>query len=275
MCIRVRTLAFAVLVAAVISGCGARAGSMPSVTVAPTNEVWDLVYISDSSGRGVADKYAARIEQDLGVEIEVHDLWQGALSAKTILEGLEGDVKFSTTNQGRVWLREFIGEAEVIVVYGNPGESESQSHPWDWECALRLDTNPECNESTSCGPETFSQYEADLSAIYEKIFSIRSNRPVILRTADWYLPWGPLQVWRDCDHESVCKECWRNFSDAIHRVADRHGVPAAGLLEAFSGPDLKEEMPREYIADDVHPSEEGAIAIADVLANLGYEPVSP
>jgi lysophospholipase L1-like esterase len=46
-------------------------------------------------------------------------------------------------------------------------------------------------------------------------------------------------------------------------------------MTAFSGPNLDQDMPREYIKDDVHPSAEGAAAIADVLADLGYEPVSP
>ena len=58
--------------------------------------------------------------------------------------------------------------------------------------------------------------------------------------------------------------------------ADLHGVPGgAGLMAAFSGPELDQDMPQEYIKDDVHPSDEGAVAIGDVLADLGYEPVSP
>jgi lysophospholipase L1-like esterase len=58
-------------------------------------------------------------------------------------------------------------------------------------------------------------------------------------------------------------------------VANEYGVPVAGLLKAFSGPDLSLAMPREFIRDDVHPSDEGSAAIADVLADLGYEPVAP
>jgi hypothetical protein len=36
-----------------------------------------------------------------------------------------------------------------------------------------------------------------------------------------------------------------------------------------------ESNPRDFIQDDVIPSAEGATAIADVLADLGYEPVAP
>lgn len=267
-----RTAAVAIILGLVTS-CGS--ATTPSQTVAALDETWDLVYISDSSGWGVADQYAARIEEDLGVGVQVHDLWQGVLPAGSILEALRGETRHSTWRHGAVELRPFIEEAEIIVIYGNPNLSETETHPWDWNCALSLEISPACEESTSCGAETFTQYEADLGAIYEEIFSIRNGEPVVLRTADWYLPWGPLQTWRECGNEEVCKECWQNFADSIHRAAEEHDVPVARLLETFSGPDLEEEMAREYIKDDVHPSEEGAVAIADVIADLGYEPVFP
>lgn len=98
---------------------------------------------------------------------------------------------------------------------------------------------------------------------------------MILRTADFLLLWKPIEAWQACDKEEICKQCHLNWSDAIHRVADEYGVPVAGLLKAFSGPDLSLDMPREFIVDEVHPSDKGAAAIADVLADLGYEPVDP
>ena len=112
-----------------------------------------------------------------------------------------------------------------------------------------------CGETTEvCGPETWAQYEADLGAIFEEIFALRGGEPVILRTFDWWIPWGPLETWRACDREQPCKRCWVQFSDAIHRAAAAHAVPVAGLLVAFSGADLALDMPREYCSDDVHPS---------------------
>ena len=82
-------------------------------------------------------------------------------------------------------------------------------------------------------------------------------------------------TWRSCDQEQICKQCLLNCSDAIHRVADEYGVPVAGLYKAFSGPDLSLDMPREFFRDEVNPSDEGTAAIADVLAEMGYEPVAP
>jgi hypothetical protein len=296
----VRVLCIPLLVVAGLGGCGDDGGaasppetaarSVPAPTapatavpassttsIPPTApiEVWDLVYVSDSSGWGVADEYAARIAQDVGVRVEVHDLWGGGLPARTILEALRGERKLPTYLRPPVDLIPFIEEAEVVVVYGNPSRSETAEHPWDWNCALGREIVPACGRSTACGPETFAQYEDDLGAIYEEIFAIRGGEPVVLRTSDWYLPWGPLETWRECGHEDVCKRCTSNWASAIHRAADRYGVPAASLLHRFSGPDLETDLPRSFIRDDVHPSDEGAAAIADVLAELGYEPVTP
>ena len=247
----------------------------PVTTLDENVEVWDLVYVSDSSGWGVANKYATRIEADLGVRVEVHDLWGGGLPLLNILEALRSEKLLQTWLSGTVDLVPFIEEAEVIVVFGNPTRSETADHPFDMNCALGFEANPACRESTACGPETWAQYETDLAAVFDEIFAIRGGEPVILRTKDLYLPWGPVETWRTCGHEQVCKTCFSNMSDAIHRVADQYGVPVAGHMKAFSGSDLDQDMPREYIRDNVHPSDEGAAALADVLADLGYEPVTP
>ena len=247
----------------------------PMLSSSEDSEVWDLVYISDSTGWGVADEYAARIEQDLGVQVEVHDLWGPGLSARKILDALRGEYRWTDLSYNFIEPVSFIEEAEVIVVYGDWLDSQTAEHPWDWNCALWYEPNRLCQETTSCGAETFAQYESDLADIFEEIFAIRGGKPVILRTADWYLPWGPLETWRACSQEQICKQCLLNCSDAIHRVADEYGVPVAGLYKAFSGSDLSLDMPREFFRDEVNPSAKGATAIADVLADLGYEPVAP
>jgi hypothetical protein len=210
------------------------------------------------------------------VQVKVHDLLGGALPVSTILNALRGKPHtwMSLLSEEHIDPIPYIEMAEVIVVYGNEWGSQTAEHPWVWSC-YEEEPYPVCRETTSCGPETFAQYEANLAAIFEEILTIRGGEPVILRTVDLYLPWGPLEAWRACNQEEICKQCHLNWSDAIRRVADKYGVPVAGLLKAFSGPDLSLDMPREFIMDDRHPSDKGAAAIADVLADLGYEPVAP
>ena len=106
--------------------------------------MWDLVYVSDSTGWGVANKYAARIETDLGVRIEVHDLWGGGLPLLNVLESLRGERSLRTWLSGTVDLVPFIEDAEIIVVFGNPNRSKTPDHPFDMNCALSLGGNPAC-----------------------------------------------------------------------------------------------------------------------------------
>ena len=123
---------------------------------------------------------------------------------------------------------------------------------------------------------------ADLVAIYDRILALRGGRPVILRTSDYSIPWGPRETNRACKHDAACVKCTETISAAIHQAAASRKVPVAGLLDAFNGPTHDRDMPRKYIIDPdpigatgVHPSSAGSAAIATVLANLGYEPVKP
>jgi|BarGraNGADG00212_1021973.scaffolds.fasta_scaffold40555_1 hypothetical protein len=141
---------------------------------------------------------------------------------------------------------------------------------------LGFDPNPRCGVVTSRGPETWARYEADLEAIFDEIFALGDGRPVVLRTYDSYLPWGPLKTWETCDQLRVCAACFGEVADAIHRAAAKRGVPVAGYSAAFSGPEHVQPLPSAWVrGDGVHPSESGAEAPADMMADLGYETVAP
>ena len=254
-------------------GCGGERNPGSALGV-QKGEPWDLLYVSDSTGWGVAEQYAKHIERDLGVTVRVHDSWVGGLSIRTILDALRSK---SGDFNGQD-LHALVRDAEVIVVFGNPEGSETPGQVWN--CPVYQEPTPECLPSTACGPETFRNYVANITSVFDEISALRDGRPVILRTTDPYLPWGPRETWRSCDQEKICLACYGNYADAMHRAAAARKVPIAGLFDAFTGPAHDREMPRAYIRDPdpfglpgVHPSDAGAAAIADVLANLGYEPV--
>ena len=98
---------------------------------------------------------------------------------------------------------------------------------------------------------------------------------MILRTHDWYLPWGPVAVWEACDCVELCLECSRQMSAAIHRAAASRGVPVADYLTTFSGPDGDKVLPKDWTPDGVHPTAEASAELAKVMAGLGYELVEP
>jgi hypothetical protein len=228
---------------------------------------WDLVFFSDSSGWGVAERYAAYIEEDLGVAVEVHDLASGSLSAGSVLAALRGEPSRYARS---VDVPGLVRDAQVVVVYGNPLDSISESHPGDWNCV-----SSQAPYARDCGPETFDAYRAHLGAIYEEILRLRGDAPVLIRAFDAYNPlysvYGEQGVYEEC------VGCWENYNEAIHQAAAAHGVPVARVFEAFNGR-KHDEDPRDkgYIGSDgEHTTELGRQVIADCLRELGYVFVKP
>ncbi len=63
----------------------------PSIEPSPAGEVWDLLWVSDSTGSGgVPEAYAKRIEAAEGVTVRVRDGWTGNLQASSVLNTLRG-----------------------------------------------------------------------------------------------------------------------------------------------------------------------------------------
>jgi hypothetical protein len=227
---------------------------------------WDLVLISDSSGWGVAEEYAAHIERDNAVSVRIHDFATPNLSAGQILRALRGEASPASA-LGE--LRSAIPEAEVVVFLGNPQDSPSSGHPGDWSCV----SYP--YDVSDCSLETFDAYRADLEAIYEMIFSLRGDAPIIVRALEWYNPL--LAPWIEEGVEDACRDCWANLSATVRAAAGSFNVPVAPVYEAFNGPDFDQDpRARGLIGQDgEHASEAGQQLIADLLRDLGYEPTHP
>ena len=240
----------------------------PTPTTAPTEELteWDLFFISDSSGFGAGELYAEHIERDLGVTVRLHDLALGALSAGRVLRALRGEPEYNAVLQKLPTLvRE--AEAAVVVFCANAGDSVSQTHPI-LGCVSPL---PYVGD---CSPQTFEQYRADLEAVYEQILTLRSDAPTIIRAHDAYHT--IYSRYRESGYDE-CVRCWENYNEAIHQAAAARNVPIAHVYDAFNGPNHDED-PRDkgYIGpggEDI--SEAGQKVIADLLRELGYEPLSP
>ena len=230
-------------------------------------EEWDLVWISDSSGWDVAPIYAAMIEEDTGIKVNVIDDWVGGLSAGYVYSALKGE---PTPNATLEHLGEQIKDAEVVVFYANPEESWEKSNPADWMCVSNLTPNYVNN----CEMETFDTYIQHLEGIYQIIFDLRDGQPTIVRAYDAYNPL--IARFKEQGVYEDCKACWANYNAAIHQAAESYNVPVAAVAEAWNGPDWNQD-PKAigYTKDGEHPNEIGATIIAQALRDLGYEPVTP
>lgn len=258
------------IVVLTLVGTGCQTGTQQiSEDVKITESTWDLLWVSDSSGWGVAEIYGQYIAEDNDVEVNVIDSWVGGLSAGSILQGLQEQ---NTNYLNLDKLRERIAESEVIVIYGNPEDSSDPSNPWDWNCGTSIN---KCYVN-NCSIDSFSQYTADLKEIYRIIFEIRQGKPTIIRAIDAYNP----RLVSNCQPDGVfdvCVDCWETYNEAIHQAADEMGVPIANVFDAWNGIDHTEDpVEKGYTQEDnVHPSERGATITAQLLRELGYQPIIP
>lgn len=228
---------------------------------------WDLVWISDSTGWGVENVLAEYIEEDTGIPVEIQFRWMRGLSAGEVLQGLEGESYEFLLNQ----LPEIVGEAEVIVMFTNPDQSQSQTHPHDFNCGQDEGT---CYV-TACSAETFEVYVDHLEQIYAAIFELRQGQPTIIWAYDSYNPYLANRCAEDGVFEA-CRACWEELSLAGQEAAAAYGVPFAHVFDAFNGPEHDQDpQERELFKDGIHPNQAGAQLLAQTLREMGYEPIVP
>ncbi len=230
-----------------------------------SDAVWDLVIIGDSSLWLLGDAYAAKIEEDVGVQVEVHDFANQAGSAGEVLEVLKGN----TDNLRLEGLPELLSEAEVVVMWVNPEDSVDPKNPMDFGGCFMYQA------PKNCQPDTFHTYTDDLKDIWRQILKLRRGKETILRATDLY---NPLFIrWEEYGVLTACTECWVNLSNAARLAAEAYNIPFLSRFDAFNGPDHSED-PRlkGYICEDgEHPSDLGAAYTAELLGAMGYDPTIP
>ena len=248
-------------------GAGETTGATPPTTSAPVpNEAaladrdsWDLLYIQDSHGLGVADLYAAHIEEMQGVEAVVHNRASGGLSASQVLDNIRGE--------GWEDWSELIDQAEVIVVYGSPLNSGSTE-----------DFAPKCMIAPTAGdPPTrysdadFAPYRDVLDQIYEEIWAAREGEPVVLRAVGLLDP-SPHRH-QEAGVGDECRAALEALNDTVEEAAIAGGATFVSTYDLFNGPD-HDRHPRDqgWIGPDgIHLSSEGQAALASGLADAGFE----
>ena len=248
---------------ALLVGCGQ--------TRLPRGEdaVWQLVVIGDSSLWRVGRPYAALIEEEMGVKVELADFTIGGLSAGKVLEVLQtGESPIERLEA----LPAAVGEAEVIVMFVNPEESLDPENP------IKLDRcfNPNLSSPPIlCAPETWEHWTLDLKSIWEEIFRLRAGKETIIRAVDIYNPL--VSPWTEHGVLEACSECWANMSYAARQAAEAYNIPFLSRFDALNGSGHGED-PREkgyILSDGEHLSVLGGQFTAELLAGMGYQPVSP
>lgn len=248
-----------------LSACAAQPAELPR----GPDAVWTLIVIGDSDVWELGDALKAQIEKDLGVQVELMDLALAG-STKNILDVLRTR---ESQNYELKQLPETLEEAQVVVMimHPNPSDSMVSENPHIMDRCFNSDPSL----PLSCNPEVFEQWTADLKAIWAEVFRLRDGKPSILWATDLFNPL--VSLWNENGIFEECTQCWLNMSEANRLAADAYNIPFFSRFDAFNGKDHSID-PREYgyiISDGIHPSELMGQYTAELLSQMGYEPVQP
>ena len=233
-----------------------------------SNTIWDLVALGDSTptGYGVgADNsyvqvYAEYIEEDLGVDIVVHN-W-ATNSIRTVAEWAE-----EVHNNDE--LRGDLRNAEVITIWlGWHDVIPNIGVPRDGPCYPRSQ-----EVDLDCLAEVTAPMEGAFEDLLSEIVSLASPSETLILIADVGIP--PLFVarWKEDrtfnDQRQHANEVWREY---IVQAASRHGVLVVNTYEVLNGLNGDQEMSPDYVqSDSLHLNEQGHRLLADRHRQVGYE----
>jgi len=269
-----KTTVAAVLVGSLVAACGS---SSPDTEGFPAGEPVDLVYIADSGGWGVAERYAELAAAALDREVRLHDHRIGGMSMSRV-PALVRDS-----------LAEVVAEAEIIVLYAHPGGLEyNLPLPNILTCFTAADAVEDPDYSGEWTPgmewedppvvpmvEDWQPYRDILDEAYDEIWKLREGRPVVLRAHDIYN--GFIAPWREVGVEAECTANWEVEMEVIREAAEANGAVYVSFFDVFNGP-RHDEDPREkgWMADDgMHANDTGGSVAAEALAAVGFEVSEP
>ena len=234
----------------------------PTATSAPKELTWDYVALGDSivAQRGrlsYAVHYAAHIEADLRVKVNLDNRGWGGMLSGGVLASLRGNQE----------LRDAISEAEVVtLVIG----TNDLARP-----LVRLYKHGDCggDDNQDCLRDALESFRVNYDAILAELLALCSSKTIIRTMTCAYIS---LEEYGDGFAGDI-RPFYGPLNDHIIQASSENNIPVALMHLAFNGPDGDEDpADKGYIAGDgLHASELGAAAIADVHRELGYEHTCP
>lgn len=237
-------------------------------TATPTSERWQYVAMGDSTHRDVATSFESILEEELGVEVDLIQWINPDLESYEIGGERAGDLVGRLRNDED--LRSDLREAEVIT-FVIPMGLLIDLCPFDRASYQPAGTN---REAQACWPRVLRRYRADVDAFFDELVAIRSPSEAIIRVVDNY------QYFWERLHElgvyGTTRRYWPEVNDAIHAAASEHGIPVVHAYDALNGPRGQVDgVAAGWVSSDqLHLSLQGAWRLAELLADLGFEPAA-
>jgi hypothetical protein len=247
-----------ILISFAISSCAFESQSNDVVTAQEIiardeDKEWDLVILGDSDMWLSYKYYVPMFEDDLGIEIVVHDKTRpGIRSPATSLRG----------NQD---LMKLVSEAEIIVfnmpfVYPGTGGA-------CFDQFLSI-------EDDGCFDVTQEEYASSTLEMITLVKELAGSDGAMIRLQNMFVP---LDYWKN--HNVLrprldnCLKCFKSYWDTQAEVAENESIPLVDVYSLFHGPNSDQDPYTMgfFGADPIHVNDEGAKAIAELYRSIGYE----
>jgi lysophospholipase L1-like esterase len=224
---------------------------------------WDMVVLGDSlvadDYSTLPEAYAARIKEDLGVEVEIQNLAVGGETTRSLL----------TNVQKYPWYREPLQEAEIVLISVGGGDLPRMEN--------RFFRDNDCGgaDNQDCLRQQLEESQAEWDALLDEISSLADPgetliRPIIPRILEYY-----ARVYTDQPEEVAAYNSYvvALYEHMAESCAER-GLRVLDLYALYDGPDANPSLPDiADRGDGVHVGDEGDAVIAELLSEMGYEPL--
>jgi hypothetical protein len=254
--------AAACLAALGLAACGGTpanpVGESPRPTGAPppstAAEPWDLLYLSDSTGWNVAEKYQRLAAQQLGRPVRL-------LDARAANRQIGDDLRWVQGHSAEV------ASAEIVVVWGGPvGSGVKDTLATACFYPLR---NP-----GAVTQEDWAPFGAKIGEVLDAVWAARQGQSTVLRVTDIYVP--ALPDWSKAGIREECTTSNEAMSAVVRQAAESHGATMVSTYDALNGTDHGDDPGTRGLisGDGVHLSQAGGVVVANALAATGFEPTT-
>jgi lysophospholipase L1-like esterase len=221
---------------------------MPPAEAEAANE-WFYIALGDSMAtccgkRDYPEYYGAFIEEDLGVEVRLLNLATSGDTSGDLLKKL-----------GTEYYRNALGKAQVVTV------------------VITVNDLLLCPQGDrECAEEAFAEAMATYPEILEEILALVGSENAIIRTQTYDIPY--VNDWKAAGVFEQRKAMMDRWNAKIVEIATQRNIPVARVDLDFNGPDGDQDpADKGYLAaDGLHPGDAGALRIAELFRELGYEP---
>lgn len=224
-----------------------------------------LLWFPNLGQGGAIDRYMDMVEEDLGARVSLRRPPSSSFDGFPYgLAALLAD--YLSSDQGR---RDLTG-ADMILLESPTVELLNAVIV----AAGLFDRDPaDCggDDNQQCLRDALAGFKDSIEASFALLTETVDPSETLIRAVGCYAPFVTEQV--AAGTLAMTNPYWQGAQEFFAETAAEYGIPTARVFAEFDGPDgTNDPQDRGLIAaDGLHPSEAGALLIAETIHNLGYD----